>query len=232
MHVAYFAMTLVFGFSLSLYLMYLKPNEGEIRAPVVSDVKALVAPLQPPLTSPNSIIREVDFENFSYPSAIVYPSVIVGERPFKLRNGELLPKRKDKIGRPLDIWLKLANVTYGDVTGDGVEEAIVDLGWITGGTATPDLVYIYGWRSGKARLLWAFETGDRAEGGYKDVFAENGELVVELQGKDKVIGWNLYADDGTRTGLCCPTYFTRTRYRWVRNRFRQYRKPEVLPLKL
>ena len=80
------------------------------------------------------------------------------------------------------------------------------------------------------KVAWAFETGDRADGGYKKVSAENGELVVELQGKNKVIGRDLYADDGTHTGLCCPTHFTRTRYKWAHNRFRQTGKSEVLPL--
>ena len=81
-------------------------------------------------------------------------------------------------------------------------------------------------------MLWAFETGDRADGGYKNVFAENGQLVVELYGKDKIIGTNLYKDDGTKNGACCPSYFTRTRYEWVKNRFRQQGMSEVLPIYL
>ncbi len=131
---------------------------------------------------------------------------------FRLRNGELLPKQRTASGRPLDKWLKLADVEYGDVTGDGNEEAIIDLGWITGGSAIPDLIYIYTLRNAHPKVLWAFETGDRADGGYMNVYADNGELLVELAGKDKIIGKNLYEDDGTKNGVCCPTFFTRTRY--------------------
>ena len=87
-----------------------------------------------------------------------------------------------------------------------------------------------GLRKGNPQLLWAFETGDRADGGLKRVFAENGELLVELHGKDKIIGRNLYEDDGADTGDCCPAHFTRTRYTWSRNRFRQNAPAAVLQL--
>jgi hypothetical protein len=58
--------------------------------------------------------------------------------------------------------------------------ALATLGWTTGDSAFPDLVYIYGLSRGKPKLLWTFETGDRAAGGYRNVCAENGQLVVEL----------------------------------------------------
>jgi hypothetical protein len=79
-------------------------------------------------------------------------------------------------------------------------------------------------------MLWAFQTGDRADGGYKNIYAASGRLVVELQGKDKIIGKNLYEDDGTKNGDCCPTFFTRTRYEWGAKRFRQKGKSEVFPI--
>jgi hypothetical protein len=217
-----FAMTLAIGVSLSLLFIYLRSDEGDIPAlTFVEDIQSRT-PLVLPKSS-ESTIRQVDFANFTYPSH--FAGQIGG---FKLRNGELAPKRRDEIGRPLDMWLVLEVVTYGDVTGDGTEEAIIDLGWVTGGSAIPDLVYVYGLSSGKPRMLWAFETGDRADGGYKKVFAENKQLVVELYGKDKIIGRNLYEDDGTKRGACCPTYFTRTRYKWANNRFRQEGKSEIL----
>jgi hypothetical protein len=217
-----FAVTLATGVCVSLFWTFLRSEEGDIRAIAVLDEAPSVTPIVIPNSSP---IREIDFANFTYPSQFV------GEtRGFKVRNGERLPKRKDKIGRPLDWWLILEGVTYGDVTGDGHEEAIVKLHLVTGGSALPDFVYIYGLRKGKLRLLWVFETGDRADGGCKNVFAEHGELIVELYGKNKIIGRDLYEDDGTNTGDCCPTYFTRTTYAWSRNRFRQKGTSEVLPL--
>ena len=175
--------------------------------------------------SPRTRIRRVDFANFTYPSRSV------GYKDdFKVINGERPPNEKTETGRPLDIWLHLNDISYGDVTGDGVEEAIVDLGWITGGSAIPDLIYVFGLDGNDLKLLWAFETGDRADGGYRDVFAEDGQLVVELLGKNKIIGKNLYGDDGTHNGLCCPTVFTRSRYKWTGNRFKLTQTPEVFRL--
>jgi hypothetical protein len=173
----------------------------------------------------NSSIRLIDFTNFTYPSGVVGKN-----GGFKLSQGELLPKQRDKVGRPLDMWLVLDTIVYGDVTGDGNEEAIINLGWVTGGTATPNLIYIYTLRNKRLKLLWRFETGDRADGGYKNVYAENGNLVIELLGKDKIIGKDLYADDGVHLGDCCATLFTRTRYKWNGRRFRRIGAAEILPM--
>ena len=220
-HVLCLVMTFAVGLSSSWLSTLLRSDRTDI-TPV--NVITTTEPVGVPESMPDSPIRHVDFANFTYPSDFVE-----GSGGFKVRNGKLLPGRKTKIGQPLDTSLVLSDVTYGDVTGDGVEEAIVDLGVITGGSAIPDLVYIYTMRKGKPKLLWAFETGDRADGGYKKVFAENGRLVVELKGKTKIIGKNLYEDDGTGTGDCCATHFTRTRYEWSNNRFRKL-ESEVLPL--
>lgn len=222
-----FGMTLATGVSISSFLMLLRSDVSDIHPVTVIEDARSITPIALPESSPDSPIRRIDFANFTYPSQFA------GEAGgFAVRNGELLPKRKTETGQPLDTWLKLVSISYGDVTGDGAEEAIIDLVWITGGSAIPDLVYIYALNKGKPKLLWAFETGDRADGGYRNVLGENGRLVVELCGKDKIIGRNLYEDDGTHTGACCPTYFTRTRYKWANNRFRRQGKSEVLPLEM
>jgi hypothetical protein len=127
-------------------------------------------------------------------------------------------------------WLVLGWVHYFDVTGDGIDDAIVDIVWHTGGSAQPDLIYIYTIRRDRPKLLWTFQTGDRADGGLKDIRSENGQLVLELYGKDKIPGRNFYVDDATNGGLCCPRLFTRTTYVWRGNRFRQSGKAEVLRL--
>jgi hypothetical protein len=180
----------------------------------------------------SSSIHSIDFTNFSYPSKaanLTFSSKTAKGNVFKLRQGELPPKFGER-NRLLNVWLKFGSVVYGDLTGDGNEEAIVNLNWITGGSALPNLVYIYTLRKGRPTLLWAFETGDRADGGLKDVYAENGELVLELYGKGKIIGRNLYADDGTKNGDCCPTFFTRTQYVWRGGHFRQKGNAVVFPL--
>ena len=220
-----FITTFVVGIAISTLVVSLSSENGDVAAIQIPENNQS----QPVLgfvefTRLDSPIRRVDFDNFDYPGLPGLPLYL------RVRNGKRPPKRRDAIGRPLDISLVLADVTYGDVTGDGQDDAIVDLGWETGGTASADLIYIFTMRKTNPHLLWAFKTGDRADGGCRNVFAENGLLIVELLGKDKIIGKNLYADDGTHSGLCCPTVFTRSRYRWIGNRFRLLAPPEVRPL--
>jgi hypothetical protein len=153
-------------------------------------------------------IRLIDFDNISYPHYPVYTDM--SKRYVTLKAGE---------GGP-------AMLNYGDVTGDGVEEAMMMLGIENRGSAIPEIVYIFGMSKGGPKLLWWFETGDRADGGLRQVYAENEELVVELYGKDRIIGSDLYRGD---EGLCCPSTFTQARYEWRSNRFRLKGQPEVLP---
>lgn len=105
---------------------------------------------------------------------------------------------------------------FFDATGDGQDEAIIILKIETTGNAIPQVVYIYEWKDDKPELIWHFRTGDRADGGLKDVRPENGEVVVELYGQDRFLLGEV--ETGKITGdeqqLCCPTFFTRTSYKW------------------
>ncbi|SRR5258708_3200784 len=179
---------------------------------------------QPPLL-PCSEIRSVDFGNFKYPAEPIFGS---GRKSFTLRDWEF-PEKLDRNGRAEEVGLS-ASVSYADVTGDSIEDALIVFDLETGGSAILSAVYIYTTGPSGPEMLWGFIAGDRADGGLKSVYGENGELVVELEGKDKVIGRNLYEDDGTKNGDCCPTYFTRTRYRWSGKQFQKSARPEVLPL--
>ena len=174
--------------------------------------------------TPDSPSRKIDFENFGYP----FPDEPKGRKRIRLRDGEQPPTQFSKHGIPHDIGYSLTDVSYGDLTGDGIEEAIITITLIHSGTGIPNYIYIYTPRPGRPALLWSFATGDRAEGGLQKVAAENGELVIELMGRNKVIGTDLYAEDGHTGGNCCPDAFTRTRYRWRDGRFRRQGTPEVV----
>jgi hypothetical protein len=177
---------------------------------------------------PKKSIRAVDFSDFSYTETEGLHTPHSRKRSFKLKDGAL-PETRDKQGFVDGMGIYLSDVSYGDVTGDGLEEAIVTMSIVTGGSALPDIVYIYTLQGGKPRLLWAFDTGDRADGGLRRVKAENSCLLVELYGNGRILGKDLYAEDKTNRGACCPTFFTRARYKWTGNGFRLASKPKVLP---
>jgi len=161
-------------------------------------------------SSPNrdQLIRSIDFNQVAFPH---YPEYTMSaKRYITLKAGD---------GGP-------SQLNYGDVTGDGVEEAMMMLGIESHGSAIPEIVYIFGVSKGKPTLLWSFETGDRADGGLRQVYADHGNLVVELFGKDRVIGRDLYRGDEPLAG---PRSFTRARYEWREGEFRMKGSPEVLP---
>ena len=176
-------------------------------------------------------IRDIDFGNFSYPKL---PTGKCSMRTVRLTNGkyEASERRVPHRVPSIDCWsVTMAPIVYGDVTGDGREEAMVVLYAERGGTESSNDVFIYSLKNGRPVLLWKFETGDRAEGGLVKLYAENGKLVVELAGKNKFVGGNYYATDDTSSGACCPTVITRSKYHWVRGAFRRRGLLEILPFK-
>jgi hypothetical protein len=169
-------------------------------------------------------IRAVDFANHSYPGAAVYTN----RRTFTLKDGMyeglLIPGCR---GSASDCHepVSLVAETYGDVTGDSIEEAMVVLTESIRGSAIPYYVYVFAMEKGRPKLLWAVATGDRAEGGLRKVYAEKDDLVIELYGKGARVNGNVFAGDGN--GACCPLSVTRTRYRWNGKHFVQHGQSEV-----
>lgn len=172
------------------------------------------------LPGPAASIRETDFRNFRH----VHPGTAI-----RLADGAQPEVRRNGIVRESGYYLD--SIAYADVTGDGGEEAVVIIAELTGGSATPHWIFVYGGGDRSPRLLWSFQTGDRATGGLKEVYAADGRLVVELYGKDRVPSdpESLEGSDGTAQGLCCPTLFTRSRYGWNGRAF-VLDGAEVLPL--
>ncbi len=164
-------------------------------------------------------IQSLDFSNFNYPW---FPALGKSLGTFRLLDGKY--EGTDETA-PMQIF----SVVYGDLTNDSEDDAVVALDIIVkGGSAAPNVIYVYTMKDRNPRLLWAFETGDRASGGLRRVYPENGMLVVELYGKGKIIGTNLFADDGTTAMTPLPFYYTRTRYKWNGSRFRREGPAETL----
>lgn len=178
-----------------------------------------------------SPLGKFDFKNFIFPLPRGWQHPDGDE--IVLIDGKLEPKFRDIAEEMTDeeksaarserrIGMAYVTTKYIDATGDGLDEAVVILKVQTGGAAIPQLVYLYEWRDDAPNLLWNFRTGDRADGGLKDIRVENGDVIVELYGQDRFILGQ--TETGKITGdeeqLCCPTFFTRTAYRWNGSDFR------------
>ena len=171
-------------------------------------------------------IRQVDFKNFTYPLSgpllghselkwLGNPKDGYSKRkPIHLVNGDDLKKDSsfvmDGHEYAQDEGFKLQSVEYADVTGEGQENAIVVLRYLTGGTETTHYVYIYSFADGKPKLLGYCHTGDRAYSGLYKVYGERGKLVIEL------------LDPKRAMGDCCSSRFVRTRYEWRGDRFEAF----------
>lgn len=134
-----------------------------------------------------SDIRKVDFNNFTYTPACA------GEKPTKVRvkNGEF-ESEKQEDGYVDRFYFKVYNINYGDVTGDGKDDAVMLSICNTGGTGNFTEGFIYSISGGKAVLTARIPGGDRADGGLRDVKIEKGLIVIE------------YNDGEKNSGACCP----------------------------
>jgi hypothetical protein len=170
----------------------------------------------PPSDTQNSSpLAKVDFRNFTFPLPRGWQDAS-GE--ITLTNG-LAPLSMEK--EDLKLGARYVATKFGDVTGDGQDEAFVIVKLETGGSAFPQVVYVYEWKNEKPERLWYFRTGDRSDGGLKDIRAENSELVIELFGQDRYIFGDVETLKivGDEFRLCCPNYFTRNRYKLTGGRF-------------
>jgi len=163
-------------------------------------------------TKTDSPLGKFDFKNFTFPLPRGWQDI--DSKEITLENG-IRRMTEAKIG------MSYVTTKYFDVTDDGEDEAFVILKVATGSITIPQIVYIFEWKEGKPELLWYFRTGDRADGGLKKLGVENGELVVELFGIDRYIFTQMETSKivGDEQRLCCPTHFTRTRYKREGNGF-------------
>jgi hypothetical protein len=185
-----------------------------------ADAEVTKAQSPPPRSTTAAVvaksIRSVDFGNFTYPwhKDLINPQN--PQKSFTLRNGEL-PQSHDNSRYKNEMGVHLVTTIYGDTTADGIEEAIVVLGIITGGSSIPHCIYIYSWRNNEPFLLWSSVTGDRADDGLRTIRIENGKVLIEI-----------YSPVDKKAD-CCPKYFRRLWLTWVGNKFKQEKQEELLP---
>ena len=169
-------------------------------------------------------IRQVDFKNFTYPLS----GHLLGHSSFQWLDGSTANSNRKLIqladGKDLTKissfvldrkeyaqyeGFTLESVRYADLTGDGNDEAIVDLLYHSGGTQTTDYVYIYTLDQDRPKLLAYCHTGSRSDSGLYSVYGKKGLLVFELF-------------DPTRTqGDCCSSGVLISRYKWQSGVFKR-----------
>ena len=199
------------------------PSPVPSASPLIPDLQAALTDERFKTTS--TPLATFDFRNYSYPLPRGWQNP--DGKDITLIDGKLaaIPNEisddmsdEEKAARKAERRIGMSHVTtkFIDATGDGVEEAFVILQIETGGSALPQIVYVFEWQEDKPELIWYFRTGDRADGGLKDLRPENGMLVVELFGQDRFLLGEVETGKifGDEEQLCCPSHFTRTFYKW------------------
>jgi hypothetical protein len=152
-----------------------------MRPAIVLPILLLLAAPATSARSATSDLHQVDFRGFTY-----YPSCADFESeeakvPIKVSGGKFEGKAgTDQEGTHFEV----REVLYGDLDGDGQDEALVRTLCNTGGTGQFDEGFVYGWRGGKPVLLGRIPGGDRASGGVRCARFENGALQIERLGND------------------------------------------------
>jgi len=169
------------------------------------------------IASPWSI-RQIDFRNFTYawddapgPFDTTWRWLDSSpESQIKVSDGIHRFDDENDLGEGPSPLLRVASVIYGDLTGHGTDEAIVELNYSTGGTANWDYLYVYSLTKGHLLLLGRLESGSRGYGGLIRVRVEGTSLVTDFADKDKL------------RGDCCSAGFIRVRYRLQRGTFVEF----------
>jgi hypothetical protein len=147
-------------------------------------------------TAAQTNIRQVDFGNFSY------PAFCAGEESETITVEESeYAYEKEEDGYTDRMYFRVSAPEYGDLTGDGREEAVLISVCNTGGTGNFTEGYVYGIKGGKPVLIARIPGGDRAYGGLRSARVVNKQLVIESN------------DTGELGGACCPEFIVTSKYR-------------------
>ncbi len=139
-------------------------------------------------------IRQVDFKNFTYS---VLDLSGEGKEKITVKDGEFDRNTEDE-----KMFFSITVEGYGDLDGDGKEEAVVTTLMNTGGTGNFTNGIIFTLKGGKPVVLTEFEGGDRAYGGIVSAKILDNLLIVEQN------------DAGEQGAACCAEFIVTTSYEW------------------
>lgn len=142
-------------------------------------IALLLAGAQP--AAPAGDIHKIDFRSFIYRPACADFESNAPNVPLQVAAG----KFEGKTGTDLEgTYFEVQEVLYGDLNGDGKDEAMVRTLCNTGGTGQFDEGFVYGMKDGTPVLIGRIPGGDRASGGVRCARFEDGALKVERVGND------------------------------------------------
>lgn len=152
-------------------------------------------------------VRDIDWLNRTYDSGDAgQVTVVNGVYEYAMDgNGNVVaadyePKDPDEfvergsfeVGKPI----------FGDVDGDGAEEAVLVTFFNGGGTGRFTGIDVYAMRDGKETVIGGIPGGDRGDGGISDVRLEGKVILVE----------RMMSMEGD--GACCPSKLQHERWSW------------------
>lgn len=158
------------------------------------------------LVSAQTDIKSVDFRNFTY------EPFCAGEETTKIsvKDGEFMQETKLSDEFTERFYFGVYESAYGDLNGDGKDEAVILTNCNTGGTGQFSEGFVYGIKNGKPVLLTRIMGGDRANGGLRSARIENGQLVVE-------------SNEGS--AACCTEFVITNKYRLTGTKLAPSGKP-------
>lgn len=142
-------------------------------------------------------IRKVDFKNFTYEAGCA------GEDTTKItvKNGEFSEEEKIDAEITARFYFKIFDdIAYGDMNGDGKDEAVILSLCNTGGSGNFTEGFIYTLKNGKPAMMTGIGGGDRAYGGLKAAKIKKRTLILESYAP---------SDEG---GACCPEFIETSKY--------------------
>ena len=156
-----------------------------------------------------SDIHGVDFKNLTY-----HPHCAAEDtQTIRVKNGEY-SKETQMDGYVEHFYFNVFGISYGDLNGDGKDEAVILTVCNTGGTGNFSEGFVYTMKAGTALMIADIPGGDRAEGGLRRAWVENGLLLVD-------------ANEATEdSGACCPQAAVITKYRVAAGKLAQVGEPE------
>lgn len=157
----------------------------------------------------NRDIRKVDFKNFSY------SPFCAGEemQNVTVKDGEF-SEEKQADGYTDRFYFGVFSINYGDINGDGNEDAVILSNCNTGGSGQFTEGFIYELKDGKPSLLTRIPGGDRAFGGLVEAKIEDNLLVLEAY------------DAGKDGAACCPEFSVISRFKLTNGKLVETGKEE------